>query len=262
MPITKNCQTCSRLQSQLRKVLETLSKLADNIVQWLALQTMDQRVMQIFQPRRQAQSWIRFRAILCRLVWLENWTVCGFLLVGKNYGERFVNFLNYFLKVKISLHVPILLFRPGSVHNGSANWNDCGQAFPDNLCVAHFPDSLMGRFSSMPGHQSQPIPTSLHWVTSTSNVKKQANGKSVPPNSNQLILQAVSILGNFVLCSANTRLQIHHCQKKASVHFLFCFVFLHTQKTMTHVATYSTNIKSMTSMRLLYTYSVTNWNSL
>ena len=40
--------------------------------------------------------------------------------------------------VEISLCTPISLFRPGSVHSGSASWDDCGQVFPDKLCVGLF----------------------------------------------------------------------------------------------------------------------------
>ena len=31
---------------------------------------------------------------------------------------------------------------PGSVHSGSANWDDCGRVFPDELRVSSFPDRL------------------------------------------------------------------------------------------------------------------------
>ena len=45
----------------------------------------------------------------------------------------------YFLEVEISSCTPIPLCRPGSVHSGSASWDDCGS--PLTSCVwAHFPD--------------------------------------------------------------------------------------------------------------------------
>ena len=34
------------------------------------------------------------------------------------------------------------LFRQGSVHSGSASWDDCGRAFPDELPVSSFPWTL------------------------------------------------------------------------------------------------------------------------
>ena len=32
------------------------------------------------------------------------------------------------------------LFMPGSVHSGSVSRDDCGQVFPNKLCVSLFPD--------------------------------------------------------------------------------------------------------------------------
>ena len=46
----------------------------------------------------------------------------------------------HFFKVEISSHKLIALFRPGSVHSGSASWDDCDQVFPDELRVSSFPD--------------------------------------------------------------------------------------------------------------------------
>ena len=54
-----------------------------------------------------------------------------------------------FFKVEISSRTLIPLFMPGSVNSGSANWDDCGQVFPDELCVSSFLD----RFHTMPGQQ-------------------------------------------------------------------------------------------------------------
>ena len=44
-----------------------------------------------------------------------------------------------FLQVEISSPAPIPLFRPGSVHSGSANWDRSGRAFLDELRVVSFP---------------------------------------------------------------------------------------------------------------------------
>ena len=45
---------------------------------------------------------------------------------------------------------------PGSVHSGSANWDNYGRMFPDKLCVSSFPD----RFPRYALWHSQPT----HWV--------------------------------------------------------------------------------------------------
>ena len=34
----------------------------------------------------------------------------------------------------------IPLFTPGSVHSGSASWDDCGRVYPDKLRASSFPD--------------------------------------------------------------------------------------------------------------------------
>ena len=49
-------------------------------------------------------------------------------------------FVFVFIKVEISLCKLIPLFRPGSVHSGSASRGDCGRMFPDKLRVSSFPD--------------------------------------------------------------------------------------------------------------------------
>ena len=43
-----------------------------------------------------------------------------------------------FQKVEINLCTLTPLFRPGSVHSGSASWDDCGHAFPDELHESSF----------------------------------------------------------------------------------------------------------------------------
>ena len=45
-----------------------------------------------------------------------------------------------FVKVEISSRTLIPLFLLGSVHSGSANWDDCGRIIPDKLRVSSFPD--------------------------------------------------------------------------------------------------------------------------
>ena len=46
----------------------------------------------------------------------------------------------FFFKVEISSRTLIPLFRPGSVHSGSASRDDCDRVFPDELRVSSFPD--------------------------------------------------------------------------------------------------------------------------
>ena len=45
----------------------------------------------------------------------------------------------FFSKVDISLHTLIQLFRPGSVHSGSASWDDCGRVFPQQVACELVP---------------------------------------------------------------------------------------------------------------------------
>ena len=49
----------------------------------------------------------------------------------------------FFFKVETSLHTLSPLFRPGSVHIGSASWEDCDRVFPDELHVSSFPDRFL-----------------------------------------------------------------------------------------------------------------------
>ena len=48
----------------------------------------------------------------------------------------------YFLWVEISLCTLIPLFTPGLVHSGSASWDNCDWAFPDELHASLFPDRV------------------------------------------------------------------------------------------------------------------------
>ena len=49
--------------------------------------------------------------------------------------------------------------RPGSVHSGSASWDDCGRVFNDELIVSS--SSTVIGSHTMPGQYSQPTPTSF-----------------------------------------------------------------------------------------------------
>ena len=46
----------------------------------------------------------------------------------------------FFFEMEISSRTLILLFMPGSVHNGSASWDDCGWMFHEKLHVSSFQD--------------------------------------------------------------------------------------------------------------------------
>ena len=49
----------------------------------------------------------------------------------------------FFFEVEISSLTLIPLYRPGSVHSGSASSDDCGRVFPDKLRVSSVPDTLL-----------------------------------------------------------------------------------------------------------------------
>ena len=51
-----------------------------------------------------------------------------------------LRFYFWFLEVEISSPALIPLFMPGSVHSGSASWDDWGRMFPDKFRVSSFPD--------------------------------------------------------------------------------------------------------------------------
>ena len=56
------------------------------------------------------------------------------------HSLRALLFFSYFFLVEISSCTLIPLIMPGSVHSGSASWDDCGRAFPDELHASWFPD--------------------------------------------------------------------------------------------------------------------------
>ena len=70
------------------------------------------------------------------------------------------SFFSFFFLVEISSHTLIPLYRPGSVHSGSASWDDCEQVFPDDLRVSLFPDS----FPHYTWTSSRVSPLRLCWV--------------------------------------------------------------------------------------------------
>ena len=57
---------------------------------------------------------------------------------GKCSTINFLPALSFCFKVEISLCTLIPLFRPVSVHSGSASSDDCGWVFPDELLVSSF----------------------------------------------------------------------------------------------------------------------------
>ena len=73
----------------------------------------------------------------------------GFVLACWDFRGRFVGSLPagafsllFFKWRSARTHQFHFFFRPGSVHSGSANWDDCGQVFPDELRVSSV--SLIG----------------------------------------------------------------------------------------------------------------------
>ena len=74
------------------------------------------------------------------------WQSCflvAFSLLARILGECLTIYsppVLFFFQVEISSHTLVSLFRPGSVHSGSASWHNCDRVFPDNLCVSSFPN--------------------------------------------------------------------------------------------------------------------------
>ena len=97
------------------------------------------------RPTQSTYSSLKGQVSTC----LRSPLVVSFFLVCEDLGRMFdssfptCTFLVLFLfLVEISSRTLIPLFRPGSVHSGSASWDDCDQMFPDELRVSSFP----GRF--------------------------------------------------------------------------------------------------------------------
>ena len=72
---------------------------------------------------------------LTGLMTSATWSGGSFLLACEDFGRMLDNSFPacafFFFKVEISSHALFPLFKPGSVHSGSASWDDCDQAFPD-----------------------------------------------------------------------------------------------------------------------------------
>ena len=79
-----------------------------------------------------------FRSNLKFWSWWFSSSLARILREGSTINSpRALNF--FFFKVEISSHTPVSLFRPGSVHSGSASWDDCDRVFPYELRVSSFP---------------------------------------------------------------------------------------------------------------------------
>ena len=71
--------------------------------------------------------------------WMDGWLNPRFRgFVGNNQISfpacAFLFF--FFFEVEITSRTLIPLFRPGSVHSGSASWDDCDRVFLEELCVS------------------------------------------------------------------------------------------------------------------------------
>ena len=77
----------------------------------------------------------------------------GFFLACDEFGRRFD-------EDQLAFTNSILLGQ-WSVHRGSASWDDCARAFPDELCVSSFSQSGS---HTMPGQHSQTTQTPPGWL--------------------------------------------------------------------------------------------------
>ena len=97
-------------------------------------------------------SLLGFLSLCCFGVVFVCLFVCLFL------GGIVCLFVCLFFVMKISSRTHIPHFTPGSVHSGSASWDDMGLVFPDLLRMSSFPIGSL----TMPGQRhNQPTPTSL-----------------------------------------------------------------------------------------------------
>ena len=75
--------------------------------------------------------------------WITAWCCCLFprLRGFRKNVRQLIPSLRFFSKVEISSRTLISLLRPGSVHSGSASWDDCGRVFPRSSLprVYHIP---------------------------------------------------------------------------------------------------------------------------
>ena len=85
----------------------------------------------------------------------------GFFLACQDFGRMFDNlFIFFFFRGDQLERTLFPLFRPESVHGGSASYDDCEGVFPDELCVSSFPD----RFPHYAWTVSIVSPLRLRWV--------------------------------------------------------------------------------------------------
>ena len=61
-------------------------------------------------------------------------------IFGRVFNHSFPGCAFFFFEVEISSCTLIPLFKPGSVHSGTASWDDCGKMFPDKFRVSSIPD--------------------------------------------------------------------------------------------------------------------------
>ena len=76
---------------------------------------------------------------------LSDYTCGGFFLACEDFGRMFDHSFPacaffFGVEVEISSRTLIPLFTSGSVHSGSASWDDHGRMFQDKLRVSSFPD--------------------------------------------------------------------------------------------------------------------------
>ena len=90
----------------------------------------------------------------------------GLFLACEDFGRIFDHlfpacaFFVFVFEMEISSRTLISPLRPGSVHSGSASWDDCGRMFPDKLCLSSFPD----RFHTLCLNNGIVSPLRLRWV--------------------------------------------------------------------------------------------------
>ena len=106
-------------------------------------------IWEVYSDLLKALQWGLLRSLLWRGGFL---VVVAFSSLARIRGECSIIHIPpalffFFFWVEISSRSLIPLFRPWSVHIGSASWDDCDPVFPDELRVSSFPD----RFHTMPG---------------------------------------------------------------------------------------------------------------
>ena len=120
-----------------------------------------------------ASSWLETRTAVISFMytWHNSFLICVYILlmvvvVGeKILGEDLMNHSLPIFKFYFSCNgdqlSQIPLFRPGSVHRGQVNWDDCSWVLPDEMCLLI---SLIGLHTKSWQHR-QSIPTLLYkWL--------------------------------------------------------------------------------------------------